>query len=185
MMKWLCLCCIIINCSACGRDEVLPSCVQPPFSLNIITTSSDSCTANGGVNFNGPADGGFEYRINNGPYQGSSQFTGMAPGRYRFTIKSASCIYSDSVTVPVINPGPLFTGVRNLLALRCYSCHNTGDAQGGVDFTQTCNIVNKAQRILSRAVLGNEPPMPPTGLLPLGQVNVITLWYAAGAKYTD
>ncbi len=177
------LCLVLL--SACKREKVLPACVQPPFTLNIITTASDSCMANGVVDINGPANGGYEYRINDGPYQGSSQFTGMAAGRYRFSIKTASCLFSDSVTVPAAPPGPLFTGVRNLLALRCFSCHNTGNAQGGVDLTQACTIVSKAQRILSRAVLGNEPPMPPAGLLPLGEVNVITLWYARGAKYTD
>ena len=49
-------------------------------------------------------------------------------------------------------PGPLFTAVKTLMQANCQSCHNSGNMNGGKDWTVDCNIVANKNRIKARAV---------------------------------
>ena len=80
-------------------------------------------------------------------------------------------------------PGPLFTAVKALVSSKCVGCHNTGRANGGMDFSIDCNIVTNKARIKIRAV--DEGTMPPTGTLPATDKAKITNWVNAGGKITD
>jgi hypothetical protein len=178
--------CIMLLASTACREEagLPPSCTQQPFAYTLSISAADTCASDGTVSINGGGNA-YQYRLNEGPFQNAPLFTGLLPGKYRFSIKSSNCIYTDTLTVPALLAGPLFMGVKGLLALHCTGCHNSNNQQAGIDFTKNCVIVQKAQRIMARAVFGNPSPMPETGLLPLGQVNKITVWFAAGAKYIN
>lgn len=104
-----------------------------------------------------------------------------------------SCSKTDStpdavVVVPPVNKcagtsGPLFTAVKTLMQQKCVSCHKTGFASGGIDFTTDCNIITSQARIKVRAV--DQGTMPPGG--PLAQVDKdkITAWINAGGAITN
>jgi hypothetical protein len=178
-------CFMLLASTACREEAGLPPpCTQPQFSYTLSITAADTCVSDGTVSING-GNSNYQYRLNEGPFQNAALFTGLPPGKYRLGIKSSNCIFTDTLTVPALPPGPLFIGVKNLLALHCNGCHNSSNQQAGIDFTKNCVIVQKAQRIMARAVFGNPSPMPETGLLPLGEVNKITVWFAAGAKYIN
>jgi uncharacterized membrane protein len=81
--------------------------------------------------------------------------------------------------------GPLFAAVRSVLQNNCVSCHNSGNQQGGMNWTIDCNIVQFKDRIQARAVFGNPSSMPPTGLIPASERQKITNWINAGGRYTD
>jgi uncharacterized membrane protein len=80
-------------------------------------------------------------------------------------------------------PGPLFTAVKTLMQANCQSCHNSGNANGGKDWTIDCNIVANKTRIKARAV--DDGTMPPTGPLPQSEKDKITAWINAGGRITD
>src|SRR4051812_10848590 len=58
-------------------------------------------------------------------------------------------------------PGPLFKEVTALVSSRCVSCHNATTSNGGMNFSNSCNIVDNKTRIKVRAV--DEGTMPQTG----------------------
>lgn len=78
-------------------------------------------------------------------------------------------------------PGALFTTVKNLVQEKCVSCHNSSNANGGVNFSDVCNIVAKKDRIKVRAV--DEGTMPQTGPLSQADRDKITAWLNAGGGY--
>lgn len=79
--------------------------------------------------------------------------------------------------------GPLFTTVKNLVADKCLSCHNSSNSNGGMSWSDECNIVAKKDRIKQRAVV--EGTMPQTGELSQTDKDKITAWLNAGGRYTD
>ena len=81
--------------------------------------------------------------------------------------------------------GPLFTAVKTLMQANCQSCHNNSIANGGMNWTVDCNIVNNKDRIKARAVDNNPTSMPPTGPLAQSDKDKITAWINAGGRITD
>jgi uncharacterized membrane protein len=79
--------------------------------------------------------------------------------------------------------GPLYLAVDTLVKNRCVSCHNSTLANGGVNFTASCAIVDKKARIKVRVV--DEGTMPQTGALPQREKDIITAWINAGGLYTN
>lgn len=177
---------ILVTAFAACRDEAAQdACMQPPFPYNITVMPSDSCESTGTLRIGGPGAERFQYQVNEGPLLNDPLITNLLPGRYRLGIKVPDCIYTDTVTVPAASPGPYFTQARLFINQYCISCHNPANQQAGIDFTRGCTIVNLANRIMARAFFGNPSPMPPTGLETLGERNKISVWYGAGARFTD
>ena len=142
-------------------------------------TGSITVTASGGT-------GSFTYSLNGGTFQASNVFSNLNAATYTVTAKDGNgCTGSNTVTVPDLPAGPLFTVVRNLLQTNCVSCHNSANSQGGMNWTVDCNIVFFKARIQARAVNGNPSPMPPTGLLPSSERQKITDWINAGGKFIN
>ncbi len=147
-------------------------CASPP-------TGSITVTASGGT----PP---YTYRLNTGSFQTSNVFSNLIAGTYSITAKDANgCSNSLNVNVTDLPAGPLFTQVKTLLQNNCVVCHNSGNPNGGMDWTVDCNIVTFQDRIKARAVDGIPSPMPPTGLLPASERQKITNWINAGGKYTN
>lgn len=147
-------------------------CESPP-------TGSITVTPGGGT-------GPYTYRLNAGSFQASNVFSNLVAGVYSVTAKDANgCTGSNNAIVGDLLAGPLFTDVRTVLQNNCVSCHNSGNAQGGMNWTVDCNIVMFKDRILARAVNGNPSPMPPTGLMPSSERQKIINWINAGGRYTD
>lgn len=144
------------------------------------------CSTDGVITVNATGSSGFTYKLGaGGTYQASNVFTALAAGNYNLFAKDAFGCENSSVATVTTNttPGPLFTNVKNLMAVRCFSCHSGGSPAGGHDWTQDCEIVNFSDRINQRAVvLGT---MPPSGPISASEKLTITNWINAGAKFTN
>jgi len=142
-------------------------------------TGSIVATASGGT-------GPYTFSINGGAFQSSNTFNNLNTAQYFITAKDVNgCTSTVSATVNNAAPGPLFSLVRQLIQNNCVSCHNTVQTEGGMDWTNDCNIVSFKDRIKARAVDGIPTPMPQTGLLPAQERQKITNWINAGGRYTD
>jgi uncharacterized membrane protein len=64
-------------------------------------------------------------------------------------------------------------------------CHSGNNPQGGLDFTNVCDILNHWQRIDARAVQGIPSPMPQAGLIPQEERSKIIEWLNTGHSYSN
>lgn len=128
----------------------------------------------------------YTHSINGINFQSSTVFNNVATGNYTVTAKDANGC-TGSAVVAVLNQaaGPQFTTVRQLIQANCESCHNNTVANGGMNLSTDCSIVNNKDRIKARAVDGNPTPMPQGGLLPANERQKITDWINGGGKVTN
>jgi hypothetical protein len=164
-------------------------CAGVTITVNNTATGTIPCEANIGM-ITATASGGaagFTYSINGGAFQASNIFSGLAAGDYTVTAKDANGCTGSSAATTVNNAaaGPLYSAVRTLIQNNCVSCHNATVANGGMNWTVDCNIVQFKDRIKARAVDGNPSPMPQGGLLPPSERQKITDWINAGGKFTN
>lgn len=182
---------LIQSCSK--SDESSPTPVPPPTdpcagkTIVVTTAVTDAveCGAGGSVTVTATGSTGFTFKLGPGAYQTSPVFNNVAAGTYTVSAKDADgCVKSTNATVNSSGTrGPLFTNVRNLMNVRCVSCHNPSNLNGGKDWTVDCNIVSNAARIYQRAVI--EGSMPATGPLPQSERDIIAAWFNAGGQLSD
>ncbi|MFT3680334.1 MAG: hypothetical protein QM791_08660 [Ferruginibacter sp.] len=179
-----------ISCSksdSAGPTPPAPGpCDGKTIEITATPTAASGCSNNGSIATSATGSTGFSYKLNSGgSYQASGDFANLAAGTYTvFAKDAAGCEKSSSVTVSSnATEGPLFTAVKNLVATRCQSCHNSTVQNGGMNWTIPCNIVANKGRINQRAVV--EGTMPPTGTLPQAEKDIITAWINAGGELSD
>jgi hypothetical protein len=130
--------------------------------------------------------GPYMFNINGGTFQVSNIFSSLGPGSYTVGARDAnSCNGTTPATVNNLPAGPLFLDVKAVLQANCVSCHNSAQAEGGMNWTIDCNIVLNKDRIRARAVDGIPSAMPPSGLLPASERQKITNWINAGGLFTN
>lgn len=187
--------CLLSLCTffffSCKKEEnTQPAPTDPCLNVNIVL----SITLSGATPCVSPADGsisvsasgstGFTYKLNNGNYQASGNFSGLAAGSYSVTAKDVNgCTKSQSVTIGAAPAGTNFTNVKNIITSKCSGCHLNGNSDGNTNFDNDCNIVNKWDRINIRCV--TQGGMPPGNPLTTAQKSQITAWVNAGHRYTD
>ena len=162
------------------------ACAGKSLVVSTTFTNSDACTNNGSITATVTGSTGFTYKLNaNGTYQASGAFINLGAATYNvFAKDGAGCEKSVVVTVAGAGtPGALFSAVKGLVASRCQSCHNTSNANGGMNFDIECNIIVNEARIKVRAV--DEGTMPQTGPLPQSEKDVITNWINAGGGFSN
>lgn len=177
---------LITSCSKSDPNPGSPTdpCAGKTINVSATVTAASPCTADGSINITATGSTGFTYKVNAaGTYQASQNFTGIAPGTYTVFAKDAGgCEKSASVTVTNAGAaGPQFTAMKNLISTRCQSCHNSAQANGGVSFSNECNIILKQDRIKVRAV--DEGTMPQAGPLSASDKAIITNWINGGGGY--
>ncbi len=134
----------------------------------------------------GGGTGPYTFRLNSGLFQSSNIFSALVAGSYFVTAKDANgCSGISVATVSDLPAGPLFTTVRTVMQNNCVACHNSFQAEGGMNWTVDCNIVTFKDRIKMRAVDGNPSPMPPSGFMPFSEQQKITNWINAGGRFSD
>jgi len=69
----------------------------------------------------------------------------------------------------------------NVFRMRCFSCHSGDRASGSLDLTNYPASFGKATAIQGR-VNNSGSPMPPSGLLPATERDLINRWVSNGAK---
>lgn len=162
-------------------------CLGKTITVTAAGTGSDACSNTGSITVTATGGTGFTYSLNNRTYQASNTFNNVGVGAYIVSAKDGDgCIKSTNVTISIsASAGPLFTAVRNLVQNNCVSCHNAGNANGGITWLTDCDVVNRKDRIKARVVDGNPSFMPQTGQLPQSEKDKVTAWINAGGRYTD
>lgn len=169
----------LLGCSKSSSEE---ACVAAGVTSD--TASAAPCVGEGRIRITNPLGSGYQYSINGGPFQSLPDFIGLRPQSYTIRVKdSKACITTQTVVVPESTPGPLFTAVKNLLAVHCTGCHSGNNPQAGVNLASNCDILQYWDRIKARAVDGIPSPMPQGGLLPQSDRNIIVRWINAGRLY--
>jgi uncharacterized membrane protein len=122
-----------------------------------------------------------QYKLNSGTFQSSFYFTNLAPGNYIVTIKNQKGC-TDTAQITILNYGPKFAAVKQLVLGYCGPCHLNGTVNGGMNFDTDASIVANKLRIKARAVDGIPTFMPETPNSPLSTVDKqkITDWINAG-----
>ncbi len=183
-----------INLSSCSKSSPDPAPPPPPtdpcagktIAIALTPTASAGCPNSGSITASATGSTSFTYKLNaGGTYQASGTFSNVAPGTYSvFAKDGAGCEKSKDVTVAGGVKGPLFTQVRDLITVRCQSCHNTTVQNGGQNWVPDCNIVAGQDRIKIRAV--DRETMPAGGPpLTTAEKATITNWINAGGRFTD
>jgi hypothetical protein len=165
-------------------------CAGVTITVNNVVTNATPCVTppNGIITATpGGGTGPYTFSLNGGAFQSSNIFSNLSPANYTVTAKDVNgCTGTSAGTiVGSLAAGPLFNAVKNIIQVNCLSCHNTSNPNGGMNFSDDCNIVAFKDRIRARAVDGNPSAMPPTGLLPASERQKITDWINAGGRYTD
>jgi large repetitive protein len=160
----------------------------PTISIATVIVGSELCVpANvGSITVNASGSTGLMYKLDAGGYQVSNIFNALVAGTYSVGVIDANgCTNTSSVTVNNLPQGPLFTGVKAVLAANCAlsGCHVGATPQNGINFTDNCTIVSKKDRINARAVVAGT--MPPNGAISAADKQKIIDWISAGGKYSN
>ena len=176
--------------TGCSRTATIKvnsadACAGKTFVFSPAIVNADKCAGDGKVTLTVTGGTGFSYKLNNGNYQSSNDFTNVPAGTHNFFAKDAAgCEKSSSVTVPEKPAGPLFIAVKALLLVRCANCHTNGGSEGGMSFDTDCNVVSAKGRIKVRAV--DEGTMPQGGPpLSATEKQRITDWINAGGQHAN
>jgi hypothetical protein len=178
----------LILFSACKKTDATPPPKPDPCLGVTITpvankTATITAQALGTITITAPIGSGYLYSIGSG-FQSSVNFFNLTAGNYTITAKNAdSC--KGTATVAIIDYGPKFYAVRNLVSNNCGPCHLNGTISGGKNFDADATIVSSWDRIQARAVSGTPSFMPQGGQLTALDKQKITDWITAGHKTTD
>lgn len=181
----------ISSCSKSSPDPTPPAndaCAGRTITVSATSTAAGACGSSGSITVSATGGNGFTYKLNSGgTYQASGIFNSVAPGSYTvFAKDAAGCEGTQAVSVTSSGgaPGAKFNAVKNLLTARCVTCHTTANAQGGMNWTVDCNIVQFRDRIKVRAVDVGDMPFggPP---LTSQEKAVITEWITAGGQLNN
>lgn len=177
----------IVSCSKEGPAPVNDPCAGKTIVVQATATGATACASGGTIAVTATGSSGFTYKLNtSGTYQAAAAFSNLAAGNYTVFAKDADgCEKSTTVVVASAgNAGPLFTNVKNLMAVKCQSCHNNSVQNGGMNWQVDCNIVANKARINQRAVIiGDMPNGGPS--LTQDEKNIIINWLNAGGGYTN
>lgn len=178
---------IVSACGGGGGDETPDPCATP---IVLTISSQQNATtgqANGSVTVAASgSNGGLEYRINNGTFQTSSSFTGLAAGNYTVSVKDKEgCTASISITITESTGGSTTPSFANdvfpILQSNCATsnCHVSGGTAPFV-IANYNDVKAKDISIKSRV---SARTMPPSGSNALSndQINTIVTWVDAGA----
>ena len=177
------------GCLGTSGIVALASAACPAITISSVTTGTDKCANNtGSVTITASGSTGFLYNINNGTFQASNIFNGLASGNYTIGIKDVNgCANTASAAVAVAPAGPKFTLVKAILATNCAisGCHAGASPQNGLNFTDDCTITAQSARIKARAVDASPSVMPPSGAISASDKQKIVDWINAGALHSN
>lgn len=178
---------IIILFAACTKSGIV---YDPCANINYVIvhskTESIGSSNNGTITITEPRGDTISYQLNNGAFQSSWSFNNLAPGNYVVTVKNQKGC-SDTAHVTILNYGPKYAAVKQLILGYCGPCHLNGTVNGGMNFDTDASIVANKLRIKVRAVDGIPTfmPQPPNSPLSLVDRQKITDWINAGGMVSN
>ena len=180
----------IVFISSCNKKDTQAPPPDPCAGVNytILSTKTESVgvSNNGTLTILEPRGDTISYKLNTGSYQSSWYFTNLAPGNYIITIKNQKGC-TDTTQITILNYGPKYALVKEIIKGYCGPCHRNGGMDGGKNFDSDINIINNWDRIKARTVDGVPSFMPQTPNSPLTNVDKqkITDWVNAGHRQSD
>jgi hypothetical protein len=177
---------VLIN-SCSKNDTPAPDpCTAVSYDVQFFKTESIGSSNNGTISITYPIGDTITYKLGNGTYQASSSFTNLAPGNYVITVKNQKGC-TDTAQISVLNYGPKYALVKQIVLGYCGPCHLNGATNGSKNFDTDASIVSSWDRIKARAVDGVPSFMPQTPNSPLTNPDKqkITDWVNAGHHQLD
>ncbi|MBO3697130.1 hypothetical protein [Roseivirga sp. E12] len=152
---------------------------QDGVNATVATTESD-CNVPGGTIQLTATDGvqPYEYKLDDGTFQASDNFTGIAPGSYMVTVRDANgCEVELQAQV---GSTVVFASIRSLVQTNCAvsGCHNGSISP---DFRNDATIIGRASRIQSRTSSRTMPPSSSGRSLSNEEIANIVCWVNDGA----
>lgn len=137
------------NSNGClGFTQVTISTINPCAGVTVVVTTTKvdptAGQSNGSITATATGGTGFTYSLNNGPFQASGTFTGLATGNYTVTAKNSNgCTGSTTVALGSTNPCAGVTITVTLTKVDPTTGQSNGSitatATGGTGFTYSLN----------------------------------------------
>ncbi len=174
---------------SCNKKDTVPPvdpCRGVHYTFDYFKTESIGTSNNGSITINYPVGDTFTYKLDNGAYQSSRFFSNLAPGNYVLTVKNENGC-TDTAQISILNYGPKYALVKQIIVGYCGPCHRYGGMDGGKNFDTDASIISSWDRIKARAVDGIPSFMPPAPNSPLTNPDKqkILDWVNAGHRQTD
>ena len=170
--------------SSCKKTDTPDPCSGVNYTIEYSKSESISSSNNGSITVSYPVGDTIQYSLNNGMFQASRFFTNLAPGNYIITVKNQKGC-TDTTQTTILNYGPKFALVKQLITGYCGPCHLNNGMEGGMNFDSDTRIVANKDRIKARAVDGNPSFMPQGGQLTTIDKQKIMDWINAGGRISD
>lgn len=179
----------IFSFIACSKKDSPPPpdpCAGVSYDVQYFKTESIGTSNNGTITINFPVGDTISYKLNSGTYQSSPIFSNLAPGSYVVTVKNQKGC-TDTAQVTILNYGPKYAQVKQLIVGYCGPCHRNGGNDGGKNFDTDASIVASWDRIKARAVdnLPSQMPQAPNAPLTAPDKQKIVDWVNAGHRQSD
>ena len=174
------------SCSKKDTPAPPDPCAGVSYDVLYFKTEAIGTSNNGSITINFPVGDTISYKLNNGSYQSSALFNNLAPGNYVITVKNQKGC-TDTAQITILNYGPKYALVKQIITGYCGPCHLNGGSSGGKNFDTDASIVNSWDRIKARAVDNIPSQMPEAPNSPLTAVDKqkITDWVNAGHRQSD
>ncbi|HNU15344.1 MAG TPA: hypothetical protein PKI55_12895 [Chitinophagaceae bacterium] len=173
---------------SCSKKDSPPPdpCLGVSYDVQFFKTEAIGTSNNGTISITFPVGDTISYQLNNGPFQASPNFSNLAPGNYVITVRNQkNC--TDTAQITILNYGPKYALVKQIITGYCGPCHLNGAVNGGKNFDTDSSILASWDRIKARAVDNNPTQMPQLPNAPLTAVDKqkITDWVNAGHRQSD
>jgi hypothetical protein len=174
---------------ACGEKDVPAApdpCMGVTYNVQYTKTEAVGTANNGTITITEPRGDTISYKLGNGAYQASWYFTNLAPGNHVITVKNQKGC-TDTAQITILNYGPKYALVKEIIIGYCGPCHRNGGTSGGKNFDTDASIISSWDRIKARAVDNLPTRMPEAPNAPLTMVDKqkITDWVNAGHRQSD
>ena len=179
----------VILIGSCNKNDT-PAVPDPCIGVNynVLSTKTEAVGSsnNGTITITEPRGDTITYKLNNGSYQASWYFSNLAPGNYVVTIKTQKGC-TDTAQISILNYGPKYAAVKQIIVGYCGPCHRNGGNSGGKNFDTDASIISNWDRIKARAVdnLPTRMPEAPNAALTNVDKQKITDWVNAGHRQSD
>jgi hypothetical protein len=179
----------IVLLAACGKKDTpaIPDpCAGVSYNIQFLKTEAIGTSNNGSILITFPVGDTISYSLNNGTFQAVANFNNLAPGNYVVTVKNdKGC--TDTTQIAILNYGPKYALVKQIITGYCGPCHRNGGNSGGKNFDTDASIVSSWDRIKARAVdnIPTRMPEAPNAALTPVDKQKITDWVNAGHRQSD
>jgi hypothetical protein len=172
--------------SSCHKTDTPDPCLGVSYNIQFLKSEAIGTSNNGTINITYPIGDTISYSLNTGAFQPLGNFNNLAPGNYVVTVKNQKGC-TDTAQITILNYGPKYALVKQILIGYCGPCHRNGGNSGTKNFDTDASIISSWDRIKARAVdnLPTRMPEAPNAALTPVDKQKITDWVNAGHRQSD